>query len=258
MPACASGAPSPNSKRSASAVEIWLRSEHLPPSERLDRLLGDADLVDSLREQGFAGDDWDFVVNELAKYGIAVIGGWMRRGVMSAKCAEKRIRVSTLPDAVKNDYEAVEEIAYETVAEAINHFRDDVLVPGVWDPAKGAALKTFFVGQCMKRYANVARRWVDHDQWPKREVRTDDHLVLDTGRVTGVDDDAIRHVTAQRMLAGVKTERAARALALDACGYTNADIAADLGTSLNGASSLIKRARADIRKTLNITRKGSA
>lgn len=237
---------------------MWLQHEHLPGSERLDRLAGDADLVEHLRRQGFQGQDWDFFVNELAKYGIAVVGGWMRRGVMAAKCAEKKIRVPSLPDWIRSDNEAVEDIATETVAEALNHFRDDVLIPGVWDPAKGAALRTFFVGQCMKRYANVARRWLRHDAKPRDELATDDAEVLDAGVHTGVEDDAIRTVTALRILEGVSSERAARALAMDACGYSNAEIAADLGTTLDAASSLLKRARADIRRHQGNTGKGTA
>ena len=245
-------------RRGPTAVEIWLKHEDLPQAERLDRLAGDADLVTDLRHQGFQGDDWDFFVNELARYGIAVVGGWIRRGVMAAKCAEKQIRVPSLPDWVSNDREAVDDIATETVAEALNHFRDDVLVPCVWDPAKGAALKTFFVGQCMRRYANVVRRWLKHDQQARNELATDDVDVLHPGAILGVEDDAIRSVTAQRILEGVSSERAARALAMDACGYSNAEIAADLGASLDAVSSLLKRARAEIRKQQSSIGKGTA
>jgi hypothetical protein len=239
-------------------LEAWLRHEHLPPAERAERLAGDAELVQHLRQQGYHGEDWDFFVNELARYGLAVIGGWMRSGLMTSKCAEKRIAVPTLPDAVQEDPEAIDEIATETVAEAIVHFRDEVLVPGVWDPAKGAALKTFFIGQCMKRYANVARRWLNHDLRPRTELVTDERAVLDLGRLTGVEDDVLRTVTAQRILEGVDNPRAARALVMDALGYSNSEIAEDLGTTPDGASSLIKRARAAIRRQHTTQEGGTA
>jgi DNA-directed RNA polymerase specialized sigma24 family protein len=243
--------------RGPSALEIWLRAEDLSPEERLDRLAGDTDLVKSLREQDFEGADWDFVVNELVKYGIAVVGGWVRRGVMKSKCAEKRIRVPETPDHIRSDVEALEDIASETVAEAIVYFRDDVLVPGVWDPNKGAALRTFFIGQCMKRYANVLRRVIS-EQKPRNELTTDDNDILDVGRVVGVEDDAIRHLMAQLVLRGVTNPRQARALALDACKFTNAEIAHEMGTSLEGASSLLKRGRTEIRKTSQNRGKGTA
>ena len=244
--------------RRSAVLEAWLQHEHLPPAERAERLAGDADLVQALRQQGFEGEDWDFFVNELARYGLAVVTGWMRRGLMATKCAEKNIAVPALPDDVRDSPDAIEEIATETVAEAIVHFRDDVLVRGVWDPAKGAALKTFFIGQCMKRYANVARRWLSHDLRPRQEVVTDEHAVLDAGRVTGVEDDVVRSLMAQRVLEGVDNPRAARALVMDALGYSNAEIARDLGTTLDGASSLIKRTRAALRRQHRIPEGGTA
>lgn len=236
-------------ERGPSAVEIWLRNEHLSPEERLDRLAGDADLERALRAQGFDGPDWDFVVGAFAEYGVAVIGGWLRHGRMAAICAEKGIKAPALPDQVRRDEEAVYDIATETVAESIVAFRDHVLVPGKWDPAKGASLRTFFIGQCKWRYPNIARRFLT--QYKNRApVLTEQqalHAALDTGAITGVEDDAIRTVTVQNILKGVTNPRAARALAMDACGYSNAEIAIDLAISRDAASSLLKRARRDIR-----------
>lgn len=240
------------------AVEIWLRNEHLPKAERIDRLAGDAELAASLRAQGFEGDDWDFFVNVLAEYGVGVFAGWIRHRVVVKKCAEKKIRVPALPEHITNNYEAVGEIAADTVGDAINHFRDDVLVPGVWEPDKGAALRTFFIGQCMRRYGNAARRWMNNYQPPTNEDATDELAVLNSGRVTNVEDDAIRTVTAQNILRGVQHPRAARALAMDALNYRDAEIAADLDMTVEATKSLIKRARAQIRKHQRDTRGSTA
>lgn len=239
--------PSEGESRRPTALEVWLRHEHLPRSERIDRLTGDAELEASLREQGFEGNDWDFFVNVLAEYGVGVFAGWISHRVVVKKCAEKKIRVPTLPEHVTSDYDAVSEIAADTVGDAINHFRDDVLVPEVWDPKKGASLKTFFIGQCMRRYGNAARRWQNNFQAPRNETATEDLAVLNAGRVSDVDDDAIRTLRAQEVFRSVRNPRAARALAMDALKYTNAEIAADLGIGVEAAKSLLKRARADIR-----------
>lgn len=230
-------------------MEIWLRNELLSPEERLDRLAGDADLERALRSRGFDGEDWDFVVDMFAEYGVAVIGGWLRRGLMVARCAEKKIKAPALPDHVRRDEEAVYDIATETVAESIVTFRDHVLVPGRWDPAKGASLRTFFIGQCMLRYPNIARRFLTQYQnrAPILGEQQTLYAALDTGAITGVEDDAIRTVTVQNILKGVTHPRAARALAMDACGYSNTEIATDLGISRDAASSLLKRARQAIR-----------
>lgn len=258
MHSSANGSSGREVHRRNAVLEVWLRHEHLPPSERAERLAGDAELVQYLRQHGFEGEEWEFFVNELARYGLAVVTGWMRRGLMATKCAEKNIAIPALPDSVGDDQDAIDEIATETVAEAIVHFRNDVLVPGIWDPAKGAALKTFFIGQCMKRYANVARRWLNHDLRPRHEIVTDEWTVLDTEQAAGVEDDVLRSVTAQRILEGVSNPRTARALVMDALGYSNAEIARDLGTTLDSASSLIKRARAEHRRQHRIPEGGTA
>jgi hypothetical protein len=257
MPGNTDGSAHPKGARRSKALEVWLRYEHLPPEERAGRLAGDLELFEDLRRQGFDGEDWEFFVNELARYGLAIIRGWIRSDLIGARCAEKRIVVPALPHQVRDDRAAVDEIAIETVAEALVYFREEVLIPGVWDPAKGASLKTFFIGQCMKRYANVARHWLTHDLAPRREVLTDERTVLDVGRITGVEDDVVRSLTAQRVLQGVDNPRAARALVMDALGYSNAEIAQDLGTTLDGASSLIKRARAAVRRQ-HVRREGTA
>lgn len=119
MPPAADGSSGRKEARRSPVLEVWLRHEHLPPAERAERLAGDADLVRHLKQQGFQGEDWEFFVNELARYGLAVVSGWMRSGLMAAKCAEKKIAVPALPDSIRDDPDAIDEIATETVAEAI-------------------------------------------------------------------------------------------------------------------------------------------
>ncbi len=60
----------------------WLDREHLAQAERVDRLAADYDLVTTLALRRFEGAEYDYFANELAKYGMAVISGWMRRGVI--------------------------------------------------------------------------------------------------------------------------------------------------------------------------------
>jgi hypothetical protein len=239
-------------------LELWLRNEHLPKDERLERLAHDADLISDLHAAGFVGDDWDFFANELSRYGMAVIGGWMHRGIITAKCAEKNVQVRALPEAVRRDPSAIDAVCGETVAAALQRFRDDVLIPGSWDPAKGASVRTFFIRQCMFRYGNILKAFINHEL-PTANV-DDPHDDFDAfnSRVSGVEDDAIRTVTAQFILKGAVSERAARALAMDACRYTNAEIAEDLGISVAALSSLLKRERARLSRTQSPGRTGTA
>lgn len=255
------GDDAPPTRRSDRAVEVWLRSEHLSKEERLERLANDADLVADLRADGFTGQDWEFFANELARYGVAVISGWMRRGIITSKCAEKRIKVKSLPDSVRGDVSAVQAIAGETVAVALDHFREEVLIPGAWNSAKGASLRTFFIGQCLRRYGNILQSWLNHElpvgyfDDPEGEFDT-----IEAGRrLNTVEDDAIRTVAAQVVLRGASSTRAARALAMDACQYSNAEIASDLGMTVSAVQSLLKRERARLRRDPTLrTKEGTA
>lgn len=229
--------------------DAWLNDGGESPDEQRARLAADADLFESLRADGFTGPGWDYFANELARYGLAVISAWIRKGLIHTRCGARGIRATRLDPAVAGDRTAVASIANETVAEALVMFRDDVLARGKWDPAKGASLRTYFIGACLLRYPNAATGWVRQHHHPEQ---SDDPTVLMARIEPGaalppVEDDVIRSLTAQEILRGATNERAARTLALDACGYARAEIAADLGISEASVASILKRERARAR-----------
>jgi hypothetical protein len=121
----------------------WLeRPDLIAQAERLDRLAADFDLVTTLSLAGFEGGDWDYFEQELAKYGIAVMGGWLRTGLIFSRYAARGF--GGLPE-MSRDFEPdeIEELTYETVSKALFHFRRDVLMKHAWDYRKGATLRTF-------------------------------------------------------------------------------------------------------------------
>lgn len=229
--------------------DLWLQSEGLSQKERLDRLAGDSDLYQVIKASNFVGDDWEFVAGEMARYGMAVFEAWMASGVITERCLEKKVKgVPSLPEDVRRDRHLCEDIVAETVGSALLRFRDDVLKKDIWDPAKGASLRTFFIRQCMWRYGDAFRRVTSARTY---EVRTDDTELLDTTPVTHVEDDVIRMATADLLLKGATSERAARAFAMHVHGYDNATIAADLGASVDSVKSLLKRERQRLRTHVN-------
>ena len=140
--------------------EDWLRDERLAEAERLDRLLGDAEVLAEIRADGFEGPRYEEFATELVRYGVAVIRAWTYRGMIFDQCARRTgAALPRLPTEQEITGDDANELALETVATAHQHFRDDVLVPGVWDPRRGASIKTFFIGQCLFRFPNVYRRW---------------------------------------------------------------------------------------------------
>ena len=68
----------------------WLiEAEHLHLADTVDRLAGDVDLITSLALGGYTGRDWSVFSTELARYGMAVVGGWMRHGLILERCRER-------------------------------------------------------------------------------------------------------------------------------------------------------------------------
>lgn len=229
--------------------ELWLQSEGLSQKERLDRLAGDADLYAAIKSSNFEGEDWEFVAGEMARYGMAVFEAWMTTGVITERCRAKKVKgVPSLPEAVRRDRHLCEDIVAETVGSALLKFRDEVLKKNIWDPGKGASLRTFFIRQCMWRYGDAFRRVTAARA---HEVRTDDAEILDTNHVTHVEDDVIRMATAEMLFKGATNERAARAFAMHVAGYDNQTIATDLGVSVDSVKSQLKRERQHLSASMN-------
>lgn len=105
---------------------------------------------------------------ELARYGIDVLSGWMRRGVIFARMTEKNLGgLPPPPDGAFLNRDTVGELAGESVAAALKYFHDRALVGRAWDSTRGASLNTYFVGACLIQYANVYRYWRRHEGYPE-------------------------------------------------------------------------------------------
>jgi DNA-directed RNA polymerase specialized sigma24 family protein len=130
-------------------------------AQRLQRLAADQELLATLQAQGLQGRDWDRFVEVLARYGLDVMRAWLGSGEIFAKCQRRGWGSLHAPgDGRPWGVDDAEELALETVAIAIGKFRDTVLATNRWTPEGGATLKTFFVGQCLIRFANIYRRWL--------------------------------------------------------------------------------------------------
>jgi DNA-directed RNA polymerase specialized sigma24 family protein len=199
-------------------------------AEHLARLEADAELAAQLMLSQYQGRGWDMFAQALAEYGVQVIGAWVggRERLIFAKCAAKGIGALVPVDYDKDDARG---LANETVVRAIAAFREKVLVPGRWRPAKGASLKTFFVGQCLFQFPNVYRKW-QREQVKARKAR----------RIVGrMDPDFLRPVTPVEIAAELRREiDKLSALGFDSpdalaiaqrYGYTVAELAEIVGTT---------------------------
>lgn len=112
-----------------------------------------------------------------------------------------------------DDRDLREELCAETVAKALNTFREQALSGAGWQPDGGANLTTFFVGACVQAFNNEFRRWSRHERrWGHSrstdpidmleygdqlaEVFRGPHVFADPARAAA-DDDHLRRVLAE-------------------------------------------------------------
>lgn len=235
--------PSADAPGSRCADDTAWADEPTVEPDHFERLAGDRALEERLRGAGFAGPEYDYFENEVAKYGYAVIRAWIRRGEIAERCRARRVRGAPDLDLSLLDDDAVTQIAGETVATALVAFRDRVLVPGAWDPAKGASLRTFFVGQCLFRYPNAARRWIKDN--PVREEEPFDEFTAAGLAVAGssVEKQVLDAIAAERALAALGDDARRLAVQMYAQGYSHREI----GQVLERTPKAIERMLAKIR-----------
>lgn len=233
-----------------STIEEWLRIEQVPLAEQVDRLTADTELYKHLERQRFDGPDYDYFQTVLARYGQAVIAGWMHRGIIETKCREKGLRkVPNLTDVRFHD-DDVDEIVLETVAQALYYFRDRVLAVGGWDADKGASLRTYFIGQCLIRFVSVINRWLKEQAVDllgiEDDVRQDD---VEAG--ADVETDVLNAVTAHQALQHVSRADARVALHLQSRGYSLREISHQLGRTEKAVEGMIGHAKRQIRDRMS-------
>ncbi|GAA3598444.1 sigma-70 family RNA polymerase sigma factor [Kribbella ginsengisoli] len=216
-------------------------------ADRVDRLAADFDLVTGLAFQNFHGLDYLEFEREMAKYGLAVIGSWIRRGLIRHYCLQRGYGgLKEPPRGAFDDADLVEDLAQETVGVALFHFRT-VLAAGKWDYRRGASLRTFFIGQCLMRFPNIYRQWLLHDapndttspdpdplQQLRRQDPDPEQLVID--QMTGIE------------LLGRMSPRDRRIFQLMAVGTTQTEIAEELGITPKTVERAIANQRGRLRK----------
>lgn len=161
------------------------------------RLSGDVELVSRLMFAGYDGPEWIEVADRLARYGLRVIEAWILDGTIVVRCRQKNLAAPWSHRCASR--QEAEVLAADTVSTALLRFRDGVLIPGKWRADRGASLSTYFVGQCLLRWANVfyawqreSRRTLPQESPLERAWEVDDHLqVLDRRQAVDLRDDPL-------------------------------------------------------------------
>lgn len=217
-------------------------------AERIERLAADVILHTRLALLEFTGPEYQQFQQELTRYGLDVMTGWLRTGKIFAKMREAGYGLPGPPgDAL--DREAQDELAGETVTEALYRFHHDVLLRGGWDPTRGARLTTFFIGQCKIRFANIYRSWLDKEV-PSRmllEPGVDDYLLHSLApAVDSPEWKAVARSYIRRGTRAINDPRAHRALEMIARDRPRAEIARELGMTEKALERMLANQRARI------------
>lgn len=224
--------------------ESWLADFDSDRTEYMLRLETDRTIVDELRASSFAGVHYNYFATEMAKYGIAVMTAWIRTHQIFGKMRERgRGGIAAPPGDELRSQETAQELAMETVAVALHNFRTHVLLPGKWDPARGASIRTYFVGQCLIQFSNVYRRWYketfEHVPWGRL---VNEAQVAARG-YEHVDTVAEGHLDVDSVLSRVKKDRTKTVLVLRGAGHTHEEIATRLQISEKTVEMIIRNER---------------
>jgi acyl carrier protein len=136
-------------------------------AERIRRHAVDRQLFEVVRAEGFAGQRWERLVEDLARYGVTVMSSWMRSGYVFAKVNKIGRPLTHSPAELLElscDRSLREELSACTVAAALQVFERATVAGTSWDPEDGASLSTFFVGGCVYAFNDEFRRWSRHEQ----------------------------------------------------------------------------------------------
>lgn len=128
-------------------------------TENLMQRKYDHRLLQMLAADDFTGAKWEYFAIQLARYGIPVLMSWTRTGKIAKLCADRGRPIRPLP----GDWTAEDRVGltHLTIGKAINVFRDRVLRPAVWEPNRGATVKSFFMGSVIQQFPNHYNSWYD-------------------------------------------------------------------------------------------------
>lgn len=215
--------------------------------ESLARRAADKELLIELAQGHFAGSRYQRFQDELAKYGMSVLRGWMYTGYIFQLTAGRGFALNPTDrelEELHRDSDTREELALMTVAVALPRFRERALIRGGWRYEGGASLATYFMGSCLYVFPNEFRKGrVQQVKWQRQDrgdpginaPRTDD---LADPSIVALSDMYVSDVLARA------DARTAAIVALTIDGYAQEEIAEMLGeTSIRAIEGVLYRWR---------------
>ena len=173
-----------------------------------------------------------------------MLTAWIATNVIRERVAERARKKLAKPPTALTQHDA-EDLAADTIARVLEKFRVDVLGAGTWNPKKGASLKTFWIGYCVLKYPDLYDRWCTQQRHWIQGLELAEH---DADRPPDLcyQDPARQHDLADvvnEALRSVGSNATAKVLVLQEAGYSHAEIAELLDTTVKAIESRIHRHR---------------
>ncbi|WP_370084280.1 RNA polymerase sigma factor [Streptacidiphilus sp. MAP12-16] len=137
----------------------------------------DVELFRELHAAGFAGVRYEVFRGELAAYGRPLLRKWIFTGEIYRHSAERGHPVTLTEDLralLREDGDAREQLAHDAVVAGLALFHRRALHEGLWNPALGASLRSFFVGAVVLAFKDTFKRWARDYAHLARERLTDE------------------------------------------------------------------------------------
>ncbi|MCC3655848.1 hypothetical protein LIX60_31185 [Streptomyces sp. S07_1.15] len=215
--------------------------------ENLDRRMADKRMVQLLSQSGFAGPHYVRFEDELARYGISVLRGWLYSGYVFKLVASRGFDLKPHElelEELAHDSDLREELAMMTVARALPVFRQRALVEAGWRAEGGASIATYFMGASAYQFPNEYRRHrVQQKRW-RRSQATEQITTEGRFAVQGVAEEVVGKLRVLKELQDINDPRTQVAVALTIDGYTQEEIQQLLdATSIRAIEGLLYRWR---------------
>ena len=214
---------------------------------RQGHVAADRKLVDVLAAGGFAGPRFDRFRDELARYAVSVLSGWMYSGYVFQLAARRGfpLRPTTAElDELHCDADLRQELAVMVVAVALPAFREHALVGGGWRADGGASLTTYFLGACLTVFPNEVRKYRSQRQRWRAQNANDQKAAASWAAVSGDPADLVAGTMRVREDLARMDARTRAIVALRMDGYRQEEIAEMLGeTSVRAVEGVLYRWR---------------
>ncbi|WP_331722780.1 hypothetical protein OG848_47380 (plasmid) [Streptomyces canus] len=212
-------------------------------TEQLD---ADRALYKRLQRDEFVGREMEQLRQDLWVYGWKILRAWMKDGTLVQKCGERNVPVPARwneVETLKQRGDIRDEIAHDSVQNAVALFTDDYLPAGQWDPDKGAGMRTYFAVTCMFSFRDAFKKWVGGY---RRHLALTASAVLESDRVgrgLSPDDAVIYRLTIQRILQDASWEARAICSLIFEQKMNQKEIGAELGMTSRAVEGHMRRLR---------------